>query len=98
MNEWRLFAGDLLALTSCAATTLAIAGTIRLPDAFAKIHAASKAVVLGAQLMLLACIPAGEGPLIFRALLVALLLLLTAPIGSNALGRLEARLREEGRE
>jgi multicomponent Na+:H+ antiporter subunit G len=77
-----------LVVVGLVATTAAVIGVLRLRDTFARIHSASLAVGTGAVPVLLACAftqPAATGA---RAVLVAVCVLLTAPIGSHALARL----------
>jgi multicomponent Na+:H+ antiporter subunit G len=93
MSEPRLFLADAIVLAGTIALTIAIAGQIRIPDVFAKIHAASKAVVLGVYVVLAASLATSGVDTILRALLVAIFLFLTSAVGSHALARLESVLR-----
>jgi len=90
----RLLIVDALVLGGVAGLTLAVVGVVRLRDAFAKVHAASTAVVLGVALVLLAAIVGGGNAVAARALLVGGFLLLTAPVSTHALVRLTRLDRE----
>lgn len=94
-------AGELvtsaLAIFGVVVMTIAVLGIVRMPDAFARIHAANKALVLGVVAVLAASIGTGDLSLFSRAALVGLFVLVTSPLGSHALARLEHRRRcEEG--
>ena len=88
MSGWLLYAGDALALGGTAALTLAVLGVLRFGDVRARIHAASTGAALGVVPVLLASLGTGRGGLIARALLVAIFLMVTTPIGSHAVMRL----------
>lgn len=67
---------------------LAAVGVLRLPDLYTRMHAASKAGVVGAGLVLLAmAIESGEGSVIIRAVLGILFLLLTTPVSAHLLAK-----------
>ena len=91
--EWRLWLGDALVLAGCGALTLTLAGVLRMPDAFAKLHAMAVAPVLGAGSVLLGVLPSCGWDVAGRALLVMIFLLATAPAASHALARLERSRR-----
>lgn len=72
---------------------LAAVGVLRLPDLYTRMHAASKAGVVGAGLMLLAmAIESGDGSVIVRALLGILFLLLSTPVGAHLLAKAAYRV------
>ena len=63
-------------------------GLVRLPDVYNRLQAATKCVTLGTCLILIgAAVYAGTGEMISRAILCALFLLLTSPVGAHALAR-----------
>jgi multicomponent Na+:H+ antiporter subunit G len=97
VTDWRLFAADALVLAGIAGLTLAIAGVLRLPGAFARIHAASNGAVAGVAFVLAAALPGGVA-MAARALLVGVLLLATTAVGTHALARLahQERIRSRG--
>jgi multicomponent Na+:H+ antiporter subunit G len=74
----------LLGLVVCS---LGVAGLFRMPDVYTQLHAASKAVVLGIVAFLLASLAAADGAIAARAVLIAVFLLLTTPVGAHAIAR-----------
>ncbi|MDP1730343.1 MAG: monovalent cation/H(+) antiporter subunit G [Devosia sp.] len=67
---------------------LAGIGILRLPDLYTRMHAASKAGVVGAGLVLFAiAMASGDGPVVLRAILGILFLLLTTPVAAHLLAR-----------
>jgi monovalent cation/proton antiporter MnhG/PhaG subunit len=81
-------AAALLLVLGAAIALIAAIGVARLPDAFLRMHAATKAGVVGAGLMLLgAGLAFGSAEAWLRVGLILLFLLVTVPIASHALGR-----------
>jgi multicomponent Na+:H+ antiporter subunit G len=67
---------------------LAAIGIVRLPDLLTRMHAASKAGLVGAGLILVGIIIAsGESAIALRALLGLLFLALTTPVSAHLLAR-----------
>ena len=67
---------------------LAAVGVLRLPDLYTRMHAASKAGVVGSGLILLGvALASGESAIILRAILGILFLTLTTPISAHLLAR-----------
>lgn len=62
-------------------------GVLRLPDAYARMHSASKAGALGAILILFGVLAATEGARWFAILLAVLVVLVTAPLAAHAISR-----------
>ena len=89
MNEWRPWLMDLIAISGCIGTTLSVWGVLRFSNVYVKIHAAAKGIVLGVLVIAIVPILGGYPMLSVRALLVALLLLLTAPVSAHVLARLQ---------
>lgn len=76
-----LLAGSLFAL-------LAAVGLLRLPDLYTRMHAASKAGVVGAGLILLSvALVSLDGAVILRAVLGIVFLVLTTPVSAHLLAR-----------
>lgn len=76
-----LLAGALFALTAAI-------GVLRLPDLYTRMHAASKAGAVGAGLILLSVAMISlQGPVVLRAILGILFLLLTTPVSAHLLAR-----------
>lgn len=67
---------------------LAALGLVRFPDLYTRLHAASKAGVVGAGFILLALALASlDAAVILRSIIAILFLLLTAPISAHLLAR-----------
>ena len=82
-----MWVSDVLAVGSLLLLTIAVYGMVRMPDTYARLHAASKAVFLGLlPLLLVACLTGDRG-IITRAILIAAFLLLTTPVSSHAIAR-----------
>ena len=78
----------LLVLVGGIFSLLAALGLVRLPDLYTRMHAASKAGVVGAGFVLLAiALAAFDGPIILRALMGIAFLLLTTPVSAHLLAR-----------
>lgn len=78
----------LLLVLGAVISLIAAIGVARLPDAFLRMHAATKAGVVGAGLMLVgAGLAFGGGDAWLRVGLIVVFLLVTVPISSHALGR-----------
>lgn len=67
---------------------LAAVGTLRLPDTFTRMQAATKAVALGVSLMMLAVATHfADASISVRAIATVLFLFATAPVGAHVIGR-----------
>ncbi|MGK7861649.1 monovalent cation/H(+) antiporter subunit G [Falsiroseomonas sp. E2-1-a4] len=78
----------LLLIGGATVVGLAATGVARLPDPFSRMHAAAKAGVAGAGLLLLgAGLAFGTTSAILTTLVAVVFLVLTAPLASHALGR-----------
>ena len=81
-----LYFADALVLLDLFALTVGVYGVIRTPSTFLKLHASSKAVFLGViPLLVAAAATGGDLAIIYRAVLIATLLLLTTPISAHAI-------------
>lgn len=81
-------AAAALVVIGGAFALLAAVGLLRLPDLYTRIHAASKAGVVGAGLILLAvALVSFDGAVALRALLGIAFLVLTTPISAHLLAR-----------
>ncbi len=89
--------GDVLIVIGLLVTTLGVLGMFRMPDVYTRLHAASKAVVLGVAVLLLATIVTGGRELAGRSALIAAFLLLTTPVAAHVIA-LAARRRGEEME
>ena len=86
-----LVIGGLLILT------LAVFGMITMPDVYTRLHAASKAAVLGIVPFLIAAALVGDLAAITRTLLIALFLLLTTPVAAHVIAQAAYLTGEEMR-
>ncbi len=83
-------------LAGASFALIAAIGVLRLPDLYTRLHAASKAGVVGAGLILLAvALVSFDGPVILRAVLGILFLLLSTPVSAHLLARAALRAGEE---
>jgi multicomponent Na+:H+ antiporter subunit G len=76
---------DALVLLGFFALTVGVYGVIRMPGTFLKLHALSIAVFLGVIPLLVAAATTGDPAIIYRAVLIATLLLLTTPISAHTI-------------
>lgn len=71
---------------------IAAVGVLRLPDVLTRMHASTKAGVLGSSLILIACaIFLQETEITARVVAIILFLMLTSPIGAHMIGRASVR-------
>jgi multicomponent Na+:H+ antiporter subunit G len=78
----------LLVVAGAVFSLLAAIGIVRLPDLYTRLHAASKAGLVGAGLVLLAvAFAALDLAVIFRAIAGVIFLFLTTPISAHLLAR-----------
>lgn len=87
--------GVVLIVVGVLVTVLSIVGVVRMRGLYARLHAASKASVMGTVAILAASIGTRDGSMIGRAILVAVFLLLTTPIAAHAIANAAYR-RERG--
>ncbi len=86
-------AGTFVATLGALLTLLAAIGILRLPDLFARLHAATKASSLG-----IACLMAGTALLLpavdvaLKVLVAAIFQFLTAPVAAHVIGRAAYRV------
>jgi multicomponent Na+:H+ antiporter subunit G len=80
--------GALLLLIGAGFSLVAALGVVRMPDVYTRMHAATKAGVLGAGLVLLgAAAVTGSQGVLLRALATVAFLVLTAPVASHLIAR-----------
>ena len=84
------YLADLLVVMGMVIMTLGVIGIIRMPDVYSKMHAASKAVFLGAISFSLASIVTNDWEIIARVLLIAAILMITTPVASQVIARAAA--------
>jgi multicomponent Na+:H+ antiporter subunit G len=88
------YVADALVLLGLIVCTVGVLGLFRMPDVFAQLHAAAKAVFLGIAAFLLAAAAGGEGPVLARVVLIGVLLLVTTPVAAHVIARAAWRRRE----
>jgi multicomponent Na+:H+ antiporter subunit G len=71
---------------------IAAIGVLRLPDVLTRMHASTKAGILGSSLILIGgAIYLQETEITVRVIAIILFLMLTAPIGAHMIGRASVR-------
>jgi multicomponent Na+:H+ antiporter subunit G len=85
---------DALVLLGALVMTIGVAGVIRMPDVFTKIHASSKSVVFGVCSFLLAAFITGDNEIRARVVLIGMLLVLTTPVAAHEIARAAVRERD----
>jgi len=104
----RTGAADALVVLGVLVMTVGVYGLLTMPDVYTQLHAASKAVFLGVVALLAAtALVADEAATVYRAVLIAVFLLITTPVSAHAVGHAaqlragsagSSRLGEEGSE
>lgn len=87
--------GVVLIALGVFVTGLSVYGVVRMRGLYARLHAASKASVMGTVAILAASIGTHDGAMVGRAVLVAAFLLLTAPVAAHVIANAAYR-RERG--
>lgn len=88
IEELGFYLAGLLVLAGSGFSALAALGLLRLPDLYTRLHAASKAGLVGAGLVLVAVIvAAGDAPVGLRATFGIIFLALTTPIAAHLLAK-----------
>lgn len=87
MSHFFAYAASFLVLLGAFFSLLGALGVWRLPDAYTRMHSASKAGALGAILVLLGVLAATAGTAWVETLLAIAVLLLTAPLAAHAISR-----------
>lgn len=92
MAEIALYAGAVLLVVGALFVLLACIGVLRFPDLLTRMHAASKAGVVGAGMILLAVAMVSFEPAVaLRAIIGIVFLLLTTPVTAHLLARASKR-------
>jgi multicomponent Na+:H+ antiporter subunit G len=88
MTDLFLYLAALLLLVGSVFSLLAAIGIVRLPDLYTRMHAASKAGSVGAGFIFLSIMVGSfDGPIILRAIIGLIFLLLTTPVSAHLLAR-----------
>ncbi len=88
---------DGLVILGVFVMTVGVYGVIRMPDAYTKLHATSKAVFLGVVSLCASSVVTADTAIIYRAILIAAFLVVTTPISAFVTAR-AAYLRGERME
>jgi multicomponent Na+:H+ antiporter subunit G len=91
------FVADGFVILGVLVMTVGVYGVIRMPDAYTKLHATSKAVFLGVVSLCASSVVTGDTAIIYRAILIAAFLVVTTPISAFVIAR-AAYLRGERME
>ncbi|HYH13438.1 MAG TPA: monovalent cation/H(+) antiporter subunit G [Thermomicrobiales bacterium] len=78
---------DALIIIGLLVMTLGVYGMIRMPDIYTRLHAASKSAFLGVVSLAIAAMLVGDQSAVMRLILLSVLLTLTTPVASHAIGR-----------
>lgn len=78
---------DALVIFGVFITTLGVVGMATMPDIYMRLHAASKAVVLGVLVLCVAGVVVGEHAVTMRVILIGGILVLTTPVSSHVIAR-----------
>lgn len=81
------YLADALVVFGLAVMTIGVYGLIRLPDTYARLHAASKIVSLGVISLLLSSTATGDPAVIFRVALISAFLVVTTPVSAHVVAR-----------
>jgi multicomponent Na+:H+ antiporter subunit G len=88
IGDIMLCLGGVLLILGAIFTLLAAIGVVRLPDLYMRMHAASKAGVVGGGLVLLAVAAVSmDTAVTLRAIIGVLFLVMTTPISAHLLAR-----------
>jgi len=88
IGDLLVYAGGVLLLVGAIFSLLASIGILRLPDLLTRMHAASKAGVVGGGLVLVAvALVSFDGAVAVRALIGVVFLIITTPVGAHLLAR-----------
>lgn len=80
-----IWLADFFILVGLIVTTLAVGGTLWMPNFYLRLHAASMAGIMGIFPLFLASIASFDIAIITRALLIGLLLFLITPLSIHVL-------------
>jgi multicomponent Na+:H+ antiporter subunit G len=98
MHEALRWVADVLVLVGLAAVTVSVVGILRMKGTLMRVQAAGQAVPVGIVVVLMGAVGSGQWALVGRALLVAIFLMLTAPMSAHAIAQAAAHEREKKAE
>lgn len=90
-----LLFGDLAILVGLLVISLGLLGVWRFPDLLTRLHAGAKVGSLGLAAVLLGTVATGRPEMIARAALIALFLVVTAPVATHAIARARLHSKED---
>lgn len=93
-HELLKWVADVLVLLGLAAVTVSVVGIIRMRGMLMRVQAAGQAVLVGIIVVLMSAVGSGQWELVGRAVLVAVFLLLSAPMSAHAIAQAAAHERE----
>ncbi len=96
MDELRGWLAAGFVVLGLLVMSIGVFGVLRMPDLATRMHAASKSVVFGVCAIALAVALESGPKMAARAVLVAVMLLLTTPVASYAIARAARRTGEFG--
>ncbi|MEZ4499323.1 MAG: monovalent cation/H(+) antiporter subunit G [Thermomicrobiales bacterium] len=88
---------DFIVVIALFFMTVGVFGLATMPDIYLKLHAASKAVFLGAVALMVASFASRDWAVIAPALLIILALMITSPIASHVIANAAVRRHERMR-
>ena len=94
MTAWL---ADVVIVFGLLIMTVGVYGVVRFPDVYTQLHASSKAAFVGVVALLVAASLTGDGGIITRSFLVAVLLVLTTPVGAHTVAQSAFRRGEKMR-
>lgn len=80
-------AADALVVAGVAFISIGVLGLFRMPDVYTQLHASGKAALPGVILLLVASLAAREADIAARSALIALFLVLSAPVAAHVVAR-----------
>ena len=88
MTDFQQYCAAALLLLGAVFSLLASIGLLRLPDLYTRLHAASKAGIVGSGLMLIAAgLATQDAAILLRTFLGLLFMLLATPLSAHLLAR-----------
>lgn len=97
MEELRGWVAAGFVLLGLVVMSIGVFGVLRMPDLATRMHAASKSVVFGVCALAVAVALRSDPKMAARALLIAVMMLLTTPVASYAIARAARRTGEFGK-
>lgn len=90
----RPWLADLLVIAGLLMMSISIYGMIWMPDLYTRLHAASKGIIIGNLLQLVAAMLHGDMAIIMRSVLIGLFIVLTTPVSAHIIAQAAFHKRE----